>query len=82
VRPGFPPIFNQAWVDLEEIPERPPNKFKSKKKDRKDADHSIFTSTQNAVTGCITGSAHSGKEQTRTDKNIIIALSRKSEDQT
>ena len=75
------PILKQALEDLGFVPERDPQKFKNKEKDRKDAADSIIDGTerrrQRPKKAEKQALHYSGKKKIHTDKNIVIATARK-----
>jgi hypothetical protein len=75
------PILKQALDDLGFMPERDPQQFKKKEKDRKDAADSIIDGTERRrqrPTQAEKQALHySGKKKIHSDKNIVIATAKK-----
>jgi len=75
------PILKQALDDLGMMPERDPQKFKSKENHRPDALNSIIDGTerrrQRPKNPEKQALFYSGKKKTHTDKNVIIATTKK-----
>jgi len=71
------PILKQALDDLGFLPERDPQKFKKKEKDRNDAANSIIDGTerrrQRPKKAEKQALHYSGKKKIHSDKNIVIA---------
>jgi hypothetical protein len=74
------PILKQALDGLGVLPERDPKKFKSKEKDRKDADVSIIDGTerrrQRPKKAEKQAEYYSGKKKIHSDKNVVIAAAK------
>ncbi len=70
------PILKQALDDLGVLPERDPQKFKSKEKNRKDAANSIIDGTerrrQRPKKAEKQALHYSGKKKIHSDKNVVI----------
>jgi hypothetical protein len=75
------PILKQALDDLGYAPERDPKKFKKKEQDRKDAVDSIIDGTerrrQRPKKAEKQALHYSGKKKIHSDKNVVIATSKK-----
>ena len=75
------PILKQALDDLGFVPERDPQRFKKKEKDRKDAANSIIDGTerqrQRPKQAEKQALHYSGKKKIHSDKNIVIATAKK-----
>jgi hypothetical protein len=75
------PILKQALDDLGYVPERDPQQFKHKEKDRKDAAVSIIDGTerrrQRAKQAEKQALQYSGKKKIHSDKNVVIATVKK-----
>lgn len=75
------PILKQALDDLGFVPERDPQKFRNKEKDRKDAADSIIDGTerrrQRPKKAEKQALHYSGKKKIHSDKNVIIATVKK-----
>jgi hypothetical protein len=75
------PILKQALDDLGMMPERDPQQFKSKEKHRADAVHSIIDGTERRRQRPKSPEKqvlhYSGKKKIHTDKNVIIATTKK-----
>ena len=75
------PILKQALDDLGFVPERDPQAFKKKEKDRKDAADSIIDGTerrrQRPKQAEKQALHYSGKKKIHSDKNVIIATAKK-----
>lgn len=75
------PILKQALDELGYAPERDPKKFKKKEQDRKDAVDSIIDGTerrrQRPKKAEKQALHYSGKKKIHSDKNIVIATSKK-----
>ena len=75
------PILKQALDDLGFLPERDPQKFKHKEKNRKDAVDSIIDGTerrrQRPKKAEKQALHYSGKKKIHTDKNVIIATAKR-----
>ncbi len=74
------PILKQALDDLGVLPERDPQKFKAKEKNRKDAVDSIIDGTerrrQRPKKPEKQALHYSGKKKIHSDKNVVIAAAR------
>lgn len=75
------PILKQALDDLGYAPERDPKKFKQQEQDRKDAVDSIIDGTerrrQRPKKAEKQALHYSGKKKIHSDKNVVIATSKK-----
>ncbi len=75
------PILKQALDDLGYAPERDPQKFKKKERDRKDAVDSIIDGTerrrQRPKQAEKQALYYSGKKKIHSDKNVVIATAKK-----
>jgi DDE superfamily endonuclease/Helix-turn-helix of DDE superfamily endonuclease len=75
------PILKQALEDLGYAPERDPQQFKTKEKDRKDAANSIIDGTerrrQRPKKAEKQALHYSGKKKIHSDKNVVIATAKK-----
>jgi hypothetical protein len=75
------PILKQALDDLGYAPERDPKKFKKKEQDQKDAVNSIIDGTerrrQRPKKAEKQALHYSGKRKIHSDKNVVIATSKK-----
>jgi hypothetical protein len=75
------PILKQALDDLGVLPERDPQKFRTKENHRKDAADSIIDGTerrrQRPKQATKQALHYSGKKKTHSDKNIVIATVKK-----
>lgn len=75
------PILKQALDDLGYAPERDPQKFKKKERDRKDAVDSIIDGTerrrQRPKQAEKQALHYSGKKKIHSDKNVVIATAKK-----
>lgn len=75
------PILKQALDDLDMMPERDPQKFRSKEKHRPDAVHSIIDGTerrrQRPKNPEKQALFYSGKKKIHSDKNVVIATAKK-----
>jgi hypothetical protein len=75
------PILKQALDELGFVPERDPQKFKKKEKDRKDATDSIIDGTerrrQRPKQAEKQALHYSGKKKIHSDKNVVIATAKK-----
>jgi hypothetical protein len=75
------PILKQALDDLGFVPERDPQKFKEKEKNREDAADSIIDGTerrrQRPKKAEKQALHYSGKKKIHSDKNVVIATARR-----
>lgn len=75
------PILKQALDDLGVLPERDPQKFKTKEKDQKDAADSIIDGTerrrQRPKKAEKQALHYSGKKKIHSDKNIVIVTAKR-----
>ena len=75
------PILKQALDSLRVMPERDPQKFKSKEKNQKDAANSIIDGTerrrQRPKQAEKQALHYSGKKKIHSDKNVVIATAKK-----
>jgi hypothetical protein len=75
------PILKQALDDLGVLPERDPQKFKEKEKNREDAADSIIDGTerrrQRPKKAEKQALHYSGKKKIHSDKNVVIATARR-----